>query len=1574
MFGQSPASLILSGSVSHDRSSSDDYRALKKKPRRNSGFFGSRNSSSADVSQFQLQRRPGTADSEIPAYAAPVFTATPEGLRPRRKSVQHKKRTSMFGNLRSQHSLEDFEGSLSLRRSKASYGDDDDRSLWRYGAGSMVMHHGEVQTTGGMWRKKSQYLVLTETHLIRFKSQSKAADIFPSITASFTPGSRQSIASMNSLQDPQMVAQSETAAGIPLNSIIAVYVLDDGRPSSTVEVAYLDEHTHKACLIQMHTPDLQELNLWMTGIRSAAGIARSVNPLPIDQRSIEYVVSVLEHEKDYDPMTFRAFRVLQMASSKSAARSSDDLTKLSPIGSYLAIGSHKIHLISLQKAANRASSASLADLDSSTTSFGLMTLTGLSMEWGDDSLHLTFRYFVTLLCHYQSNADPSFLSTSIPLCKPFSVFLASVHSVEVALWIRQHSEFLRPLWTRQPYHFIVPREIDNEDNLLPVDLEEDYGCFDRTLVAYSASYDIDTSNIRYTIDVQCEDAPCFKLLPPASPNRQRYTALELIAVMRSLRYNDSFRSISFSGISLDALRGVRDPYGPDKDAFVTRAGSRIAIPGQENLSVLAQEIRALVLKSKWLRRLDFSYCLAQTRALDNGQPDTGGCDIPEAIFPIIRRELLTSVDWIILNGIKFGESDLDYLVDAASQRGSHLRALEVGNCGLSVHDLDLLLSTIVAQDATLEAINISEVQGRLTPDTLQQYLGYFGQLRKVDLSRISRTSGSDPLITAETLFNWRLEELSLSQTAVNRETTSAIATYLASDKSRGLRVLRLDQCGLTGEDVAMLLHSTANDTGAPRNLHIYVNENRLDTACSSLSDAIARNHTPSHLSMRMIDFQREEHFRELVEALRKNKTLKFLDISKASLPYDAGPETCRSLQLMLEENDTLEDLDISGESAHLDVARFGIGLNLALTGLKKNRSLKVLRIEHQRLGFQGASTLASVLEENNCLREIYCENNEINLQSFTVLVNGLERNTSLLSLSCMDQDRIQSLERMRREIEIVTAREPLGHTQTSHASSLRRSIYAAVGHVGAGNKLTKNSAAHMHHRNGVSSAPVSTTALMSSESAYLSAGQEADAVLVPLNLKWDSEVARLRGYLFRNYSSAHGIDGELQQEVFVNAPVDILPVADAEASPRETVEFPKLEVILSDREEETRPALGDMPPLQLLDCSGVGEEEKQQSFNNSTTTSTDFEIFAALDSGRDDFNLDIQQRPQTAPFAFSEPPPPPLYLQAFPTPSLSTPGSSASSVRRAPVQPFPVMQQPLATDTNKPKKGSRSARSSSASTGTGTDASIRSRYSSALRGLVGRGASKEKKRLEKSRKAITPVYNASEKPPIERSLSEKPPSVKLPDDIEKSLSDWSLSEKPLSKGPPADTEKSLTELSLREKALSEKPPIPKSLSELSLREKALSDELPVDIEKSLTELSLREKPPPVEKSLSKKPPSVQLPADIQESLMSDWSLSDEKPLSEELPGDIEKSLSELFLREKALSEEELPADVEKPPIEKPPIEKSLSDWSLHEELPLEKPPIEKSLNERPRSSRLPAIIEKPPQLDWSPPKLDLEFG
>lgn len=45
----------------------------------------------------------------------------------------------------------------------------------------VILHAGEVVSTGGLLRslRRREYLVLTETQLLRFRSQTKAAEIFP---------------------------------------------------------------------------------------------------------------------------------------------------------------------------------------------------------------------------------------------------------------------------------------------------------------------------------------------------------------------------------------------------------------------------------------------------------------------------------------------------------------------------------------------------------------------------------------------------------------------------------------------------------------------------------------------------------------------------------------------------------------------------------------------------------------------------------------------------------------------------------------------------------------------------------------------------------------------------------------------------------------------------------------------------------------------------------------------------------------------------------------------------------------------------------------------------------------------------------------------------------------------------------------------------------------------------------------------------------------------------------------------------------------------------------------------------
>jgi len=168
-------------------------------------------------------------------------------------------------------------------------------------------------------------------------------------------------------------------------------------------------------------------------------------------------------------------------------------------------------------------------------------------------------------------------------------------------------------------------------------------------------------------------------------------------------------------------------------------------------------------------------------------------------------------------------------------------------------------------------------------------------------------------------------------------------SYLVNYKqSAALRELRLDHCYLTGKDVAYLLHSMTEEPGKTRQLHLDVSENNIEQCLDELTSAISKGFAPSSLTVRLIEFEEEADFREMVLALAQNRTIRQLDISRASLPCDASEATCQALETMFAENTTLEWLDISGEDSRLETTKLGVGINRALRGLHKNRALRVL--------------------------------------------------------------------------------------------------------------------------------------------------------------------------------------------------------------------------------------------------------------------------------------------------------------------------------------------------------------------------------------------------------------------------------------------------------------------------------------------------------------------------------------------------------------------------------------------------------------------------------------------------------
>ncbi|USW51354.1 Putative pleckstrin domain, leucine-rich repeat domain superfamily [Septoria linicola] len=1016
------------------------------------------------------------------------------------------------------------------------------------GPSKMVLLHGEVQTSAGMFRKKKEYLVLTEYAILRYKTQAKAAEHFRTIpsAAGRSPVQRHgSMPSAGSHSDLQTLSDSsgDKDGRVLLRQIVATLKVDDGKPYFALEVAYLDEESGSASVMTLQFGNPEERDGWLVRIRSVANEIRQRETTFISPYNLENVARIVERDNDYDPENCAIYKVVQRQPAvKSGSRSSsDDLTKVASTVCFLAIGVHKVHLIPLVKPAARTSSPSLTP-NHSQASYGILTLVGVKVSGEQDTFELVFRQ---------------------PLQKPRVLHLAAASSFEIAARLHWSENFLRPECGHRLFKFKVPTEVD--DLLVPPADPgvEEHNCLDRTLIAYCVAYGVNPSNIRYTINYSCEDGPRFELLSPADRRRPNYGPLELLAIMRAIRYNESFGSLSFAGVLLDSLNGLHDNYGTEHVCTRTKRGTPIKLTAEElsRSSLLVQEVRAIAATSKKLRRMDFSGCVTVKHSSATPTEEEPirnrdiGSGVVEALFPLCKHQT-TNVDWICLNGIELSETDQDYLVGAAVDKSCHFRAIELNRCGLNDRSLGLILDALRAQENTLESLEIAGNAARLSPAAFDSQLGMFGFIRKLNLSNVSRTSGTEPFIQAETLLVWRLQELRLTGTTLNAATIDAISTYLAHPQSASLHELYLDKTYLTGGDVATLLHSMSWDSQRTRDMHLDISQCVISKGLEKVTQAISSNLAPSHLSMRAVEYKEESMFRKVLRALTTNRVIRFLDISQTALPGDASEETCDAIAHLLAENDTIVELNISGEDARLATSKFGPGINEALAGLKENTSIQVFKVEKQKLGIRGASTLAEVLRLNRTLLELHCDNNEIPLHGLTDLVNALTDNTALIYLPPMDDGRAAAFKMaevtMRTMSDLDPPRSPTG-LKTSHHQSAVRKGFANVRKTtsrAASNYTPSFPALGSYGRSSPSpdarsASPLSLTIPTNRKAAHSPSGstssqlspftiQDVQTTHRLLTEQWDRQCYRLEQYLHRNWCMLNNVPAkmEIEDEIF----------------------------------------------------------------------------------------------------------------------------------------------------------------------------------------------------------------------------------------------------------------------------------------------------------------------------------------------------------------------------------------------------------------------------------------------------------
>ncbi|KAF2404483.1 RNI-like protein [Trichodelitschia bisporula] len=765
---------------------------------------------------------------------------------------------------------------------------------------------------------------------------------------------------------------------IPLRHVVSVYTPEDGKPGFGIELVWLNQHTNQPSSMLLIVDDPDNRDLWLFVLKRCVHPAAMRDGEPISLHNRLCVRSYLEKCGDSSPedSDMRLFKVVCRATAHPADQTpADEPSKEVKI---LVIGLYKVHLISLSKPDQAGAADGVVG-----ESFGILTVSSLWLNEADHGFEMAHR---------------------LPLHPPKILRLASAMSEELACQLHRGFRRLHPTRPDTAIAFRGPGSLLDRMSDEPSPVEAGHDHFFDPVIAYCIAYDQDPSRIRYVASSDSANNLWFQLFPPPGTDEASYNVFELLAVMRALRYT-SFVSISFSGVELDKLNGLFDPYGHEHVCTRTRLGTRIGLSKEEMKTscLLIQEIRALAASNHGiLSKIDFSNSIAKIPE-DAMDYEDLGCGVLEALYPICSTECVV-LPWINLSGIHLSARDIIYLINFAATRRTHLKALEVAGCHLNDSNLNKFLAALASQENTLEALNISRNGSAFfTPSaTIGPKFSSFRNLASVNLSYLSVEPAPAPLISLEVLLNWRLNELILSHTTVNAATVRSIAQYLHSSQSHPLRLLMLDETTINGSSAAALIHSMTVQTA--NGLYLDISANPLESGFEELASVLGEDMGPNSLSMRLIDLE-DEDFCSLLISLSNNSRVQVLDMAETSLSAPISDETALAVEGLFAKNKALTYLDLSGAESRLEGASFGPKFIPALRGLKENTALETLVIRHQKLGAEGASVLADVLRLNTTLRDLRCDGNALDQLAFSELLNGLYHNTAILNLSEMGGSR-----------------------------------------------------------------------------------------------------------------------------------------------------------------------------------------------------------------------------------------------------------------------------------------------------------------------------------------------------------------------------------------------------------------------------------------------------------------------------------------------------------------------------------------------------------------------------------------
>ncbi|KAG9321146.1 hypothetical protein KVV02_002424 [Mortierella alpina] len=834
----------------------------------------------------------------------------------------------------------------------------------QYPPDSVIIFGGTAShSESSLFRKDAkEYLILTNSSLLKYKSMEKAAKVF----------GNQSVWSSSSghqLLTPQQTSLiSKDNRLLALNSIVGVHAYLTAGSEHHIQIEYLVSISSLPS--SMHfTPPPDQAEKWLEELRQGCNYhAPQAGLIPKGTRQRQWVLEKLRDD--------------HIALPQSVAE--NDPTALTAGGMWRAyFKSQKIKGVPIQEAIANESKVPLEGKVIA-LAIGKSFIHILPHNLGngstkddmkDERLILQYPILTTKAIHYSERDDTFSLSFGTALRQRQVVMtFASARAREIIIAIRARVESLRWLYPsgRKGIEFTLSETLAKPIPVPTKDYMSDLG-YEDLLRAECYAMNVDRK-VYNNVKVEGFKIRIGKTRDDLLDHWRDYTVDEMKCLLRALRFNTTFKEISFHNISFINLQKPRTL----KDG-TTRFGLR-----------LDKEFYELVMGNPQLRVLDLHSCNLDTSTIGSlGRALRDGHSVG------LRLEYLD------LHGNNASDgADVMTLAKGIVKHAGTLHYLDVSDCQITGDGINQIMHAFVANaevaSHTLKIFDISgNPESKVNSFILDIFLKHSIQLQHLYLSGLPSWSKS-PILMAETLGSCggTLKTMDLSGMALHPTTLDQLLSWIVSSGFQSMEQLKIEGCGLDGVQFGNILDAV----GQSRNMTVEVLAGRNllsdgNDLPQSLEVVLASGDTATSLGLRQTCWS-EQSLRQLFVSLSQNWSLKKLDLSSVSLVSNRDPdvETCKLLGQMLSAHASrLEELSIQGEETADLTSRMGRNLWRSFQGVGQSRYLTKLDVRRNRFRDEGAHALAEGLRVNQSLQWLDMDENDVTLDGFNAVLSAFHQ-------------------------------------------------------------------------------------------------------------------------------------------------------------------------------------------------------------------------------------------------------------------------------------------------------------------------------------------------------------------------------------------------------------------------------------------------------------------------------------------------------------------------------------------------------------------------------------------------------